>query len=36
MHLTNNHIYGVGVAKGELERERNILEFKKIFTKIAT
>ena len=27
MHLTNNHIYGVGAAKGELDRDRNILEF---------
>ena len=34
MHFTNNHIYGVGAAKGGLERDRNILEFKKYLHKL--
>ena len=31
MHFTYNHIYWVGAAKGGLERDRNILEFKNIY-----
>ena len=34
MHFTNNYIYGVGAAKGGLERDRNILEFYKYLPKL--
>ena len=35
MHLTNNHIYGVGATKGGFERDRNILEFYKYLQKLS-